>query len=88
MLQLRLLMVTDSDSASFSHADSWTCVSVKLAWGERPRAPLLTSGEIPTAPAPPIPLTSHSCAIEVHRVLLQVQRWCNIHCLHNLYPPR
>lgn len=27
-------MVTDSDSASFRHADIWTCVSVKLAWRE------------------------------------------------------
>lgn len=43
-------------------ADIWTCVSVKLVWEERPRAPLLTSGDIPTGPAPPSP--THSRVIE------------------------
>lgn len=74
-LQLsRWLQIWTLQPVSFSHADIWTCVSVKLVWRER-------LFHLPSS------LLFYR---KVLWVLLQVQRWRNIHCpfrLHTLYPP-
>lgn len=65
-------------------------VSLALLWDGRLQDALLTCWQIPAAPGPLFHLArSLLFYINVNRMLVQAQSWCNIHCpfrLHNLYP--